>query len=145
MEQKLDKLQQPQPVAAEPETAKKNPFFTAVNALFTLQQAGRLPKDFDLEAACKDNAFAKLLSEFPPEAAVRIYDAEQRAQGATARAKQEAEQTLYRRNALPHTVKGGAATAPTANFRTMTSKEFAALERRFQQEAMENTQRTYQR
>ena len=71
------------PVENEPvEAEAENPFVEAAEALVEMEQNGELPENFDLSEATQDRAFAELLSEFEPKAAVRIYVAEKRAEDA---------------------------------------------------------------
>lgn len=89
-----------------------------------LIREGKLPADFDLESACKDEAFAELLAELPPEAAVRVYEAERRAAEAEESAMQRMTTQVRSRNALPKSTRGGAMSAPAVNYRDMDSASF---------------------
>lgn len=95
--------------------------------LAQLIRQGKLPKDFDLQAACADEAFADLMLELPPEAAVRVYAAEKRAEEAEAAAMQRVSNQLKSRNALPRSTRGGAMGAPSVNYRDMDSASFRRL------------------
>lgn len=127
-------------VAAEPQapnepTVTENPFTEIGNALAALEEQGKLPEGFDLEAACSDPTFAALVQEFEPYAAVRIYDAEQRAARAES-AQADAEKTamqkmteqLSARNALPRSQKPNHSIPAHPDYRTMSSASFKKLE-----------------
>ncbi len=97
------------------------------DALMQLIREGKVPPEFDLQAACSDEAFAELLMEFPPEAAVRIYAAEKRADEAETAAMQRVTNQVKSRNALPRSSKGGAMSAPAINYRDMDGAAFRKL------------------
>lgn len=113
----------------------ENPFLEAANALIELQQAGKLPKGFDLEAACADPAFAALLKEFAPNAAVRIYDAEKRAASAYDDAIAAMTEQQQKRNALPKSTRPNRAVSPTPDYMSLSPAEFRALENRIKSAA----------
>ena len=119
-----------QPEAVEPNvpTEEENPFYEAAEALIALQQEGMLPEAFDLEAACADPAFAQLLQEFEPKAAVRIYAAEAKADNAYAEAMQAMTDKLNVRNALPKSTRPNRAIAPTPDYMALSPEAFRALE-----------------
>lgn len=106
----------------------ENPFASAAEALIAMQQDGELPERFDLEAACADPAFAKLLQEFEPKAAVRIYAAESAAAHAYEQAMAAMTERLHARNALPKTTKPNRAVSPTPDYMSLSPAEFRALE-----------------
>ena len=86
----------------------------------------KMPEGFDLAAASKDSAFADLLAEYPTEAAVRIYHAEQRAQSAASAADaapQQLADKLRARAEVPQSSRSSLVPGPP-NFKTMTSKEY---------------------
>ena len=120
-----------EPVSAEPEPAQaeENPFLDAANALLMMQEEGALPEGFDLDEACEDPAFAQLLSEFEPNAAVRIYTAENRAEHAYEEAMAVMTEKLNARNALPKATRPNRAIAPTPDYQSLSSEAFRALER----------------
>jgi len=93
----------PEPEAIDPiETGEENPFIDAANELAEMEENGELPEGFELSEAVKDYAFAALLSEFEPKAAVRIYVAEKRAE--------EAENNLIIANHLKRYLESQGAT-----------------------------------
>lgn len=112
----------------EPEEPMENPFAEIGSALAALYENGELPEDFDLEAACSDPAFAELLQEFEPKAAVRIYAAEAAAENAYAEAMEAMTQRLNARNALPKSTRPTRAIAPTPDYMSLSPEAFRALE-----------------
>ena len=82
----------------------------------------------DGEAEFQDTAFAKLLLELPPMAAVRVYAAEQRAGQAEENAKNNASETLRRRSGLPRIERAGGAVRAEPDYMSMSSEEFRKLE-----------------
>ena len=123
-----------EPVAEAVEPAVQpdveNPFLDAANALLSLQADGSLPEEFDLDEACSDPAFASLLGEFEPKAAVRIYVAEAKADRAYEDAMAAMTQKLNARNALPKLTRPDRAIAPTPDYSALSSEAFRALENR---------------
>lgn len=116
-------------------TTQENPFAQAAQELAALYNAGSLPEGFDLETACSDRAFAELLRAFEPLAAVRIYDAEQRAAQAEQTAKQRMTEQVTARNALPRPTKANAAVSATPDYMGMSQEAFRALENQFKSAA----------
>lgn len=100
------------------------------DVVYELQQLvleKKLPPDFDLQQACMDNAFAELIAEFPAEAALRIYYAENKAAQAEQNAMQRVNAQVQSRRALPRSARGGAMSAPTPNYRDMDDASFRKL------------------
>lgn len=97
------------------------------DAIVQLIQSGKLDEDFDLQEACTDKEFAKLLSELPVEAAARVYQAEKRAREAEESTMQRMTNQVKSRNALPRSTRGGAMSAPTINYHDMDSGSFRKL------------------
>lgn len=125
----------PDAATAEPNAAAENPFAEKAAALVELMQAGSLPESFDLEAACADPAFAALLQEFEPAAAVRIYAAEQKASRAYEEAMAAMTEKLHARNALPKPTKPNRAVSATPDYMSLSAAEFRALENRIKSAA----------
>ena len=118
------------PVANEPtETEAENPFIEAANTLVELERNGELPEGFELETAVHDRAFAELLGEFEPKAAVRIYVAEKRAEEAEDSVKTRMSEKARSRSALPKSQRTDRAIAPTPDYMAMSKEAFAALEK----------------
>ena len=103
-------------------------FQQLAEALTELMAETALPANFDIERACEDTAFAKLLLELPPMAAVRVYAAEQRAGQAEENAKNNAAETLRRRSGLPRIERAGGAVRAEPDYMSMSSEEFRKLE-----------------
>ena len=117
----------PEPVETEPVEQDDNPFYEAANALVGLEQNGELPEGFTLSEAVNDPAFAELLNEFEPKAAVRIYAAEQRAEQAEADAKEKMSEQVRARKALPKSQRTDRAIAPAPDYMAMSKEAFSAL------------------
>lgn len=92
-----------------------------------LLASGKLPEGLDLQEICTDDAFAKLIVEYPADAAVRIYVAERRAEEAENSAMQRVNQQVRTRNSLPRSARGGAMSAPAPNYRDMDDESFRKL------------------
>ena len=93
-----------------------------------------LPEGFDLEAAGKDNAFVQLLAQYPPAAAVRIYNAERGAKTAKTTAAQDLAEKLQARQGLPQPLAREQPVNPLPNYNAMSDEDVLA-ERRRRQEA----------
>ena len=119
----------------ENETQAENPFYEAAEALAEMEQNGMLPEGFTLSEAASDRAFAALLTEFPPEAAVRIYAAERRADRAEETARAELQETVRVRNALPKSTRADRAVAATPDYMAMSNDAFRALEQQYRNAA----------
>jgi hypothetical protein len=125
-----------QQTAPAPETAQEeNPFTEAANALVAMEREGTLPEGFDLEAAVKDRAFAALLNEFEPKAAVRIYAAERRAEEAEQTAKARMSEKVQAQKALPKSQRTDRAVTATPNYMAMSKEAFHALEQQYRDAA----------
>ena len=124
------------PVDSEPvETEAENPFIEAAEALVEMEQNGELPEDFDLSEATQDRAFAELLSEFEPKAAVRIYVAEKRADDAENNVKTRMSEQARSRSALPKSQRSDRAVAPSPDYMSMSKEAFSALEKQYRNAA----------
>lgn len=111
--------------------AEGNPFADIAEALIALYDAGDLPEGFDLEAACSDPAFATLLQEFEPKAAVRIYAAEAKAESAYADAMEAMTEKLNARKALPKSTRTNRAVSPAPDYLSLSPEAFRALENQY--------------
>lgn len=105
-----------------------NPFSQAGEELALMESEGLLPETFDIRAACADKEFASLVQQFPVEAAVRIYDAEQRAARAEQDAKEKVQTELKKRGSLPRPQRGDSGISATPNYMAMSSDSFRNLE-----------------
>ena len=125
-----------EPAFDEPDAQEaENPFIEAANALVEMEQSGELPEDFDLEAAVRDRAFAALLREFEPKAAVRIYAAERRAEDAENSVKTRMSEQARSRSALPKSQRTDRAVAPAPDYMAMSREAFSALEQQYKNAA----------
>ena len=125
----------PQLPANEPDEQEENPFYEAANTLVELERNGELPEGFDLETAVKDRAFAELLNEFEPKAAVRVYAAERRAEQAESDAKERMSEQVRQRKTLPKSQRTDRAIAPAPDYMSMSKEAFSALERQYRNAA----------
>ena len=126
----------PEPEAIEPiEAGEENPFIDAANALAEMERNGELPEGFDPSEAVKDYAFAALLSEFEPKAAVRIYAAEKRAEEAENTVKTRMSEQARSRSALPKSQRTDRAVAPAPDYMSMSREAFSALEQQYRNAA----------
>ena len=124
------------PVENEPvEAEAENPFVEAAEALVEMEQNGELPENFDLSEATQDRAFAELLSEFEPKAAVRIYVAEKRAEDAEKNVKTRMSEQARSRSALPKSPRSDRAVAPAPDYMSMSKEAFSALEKQYRNAA----------
>ncbi len=117
------------------ETEAENPFIEAANALVEMEQNGELPEGFDLQAAVQDRAFAELLQEFEPKAAVRIYAAEKRADEAENSVKTRMSEQARSRSQLPKSQRTDRAAAPAPDYMSMSREAFSALEKQYRNAA----------
>ena len=116
-------------------TEEENPFLEAAQALAEMEENDELPEGFDLEDAVQDYAFAKLLSEFEPQAAVRIYAAERRADEAEQNARAEMSETVRARGALPRPQRADRAIGASPDYMAMSDEAFRALEQQYKKAA----------
>ena len=125
-----------EPELREPiESEEENPFLEAANELAEMESSGELPEDFVLSEAVKDHAFAALLQEFEPRAAVRIYVAEKRAEEAENAVKTRMSEQARSRNALPKSQRTDRAVAPSPDYMSMSKEAFSALEQQYKNAA----------
>ncbi|MBQ1820321.1 MAG: hypothetical protein II117_01830 [Clostridia bacterium] len=126
----------PEPVSDEAESNEaENPFIEAAQALVEMESNGELPEGFDLETAVQDRAFAALLQEFEPKAAVRIYAAERRADDAENSVKTRMSERARSRGALPKSQRTDRAVAPAPDYMAMSKEAFSALEQQYRNAA----------
>ena len=108
-------------------------FLEFTQALAAMEAEGGLPEGFDLRKACGDREFAELLLEYPMEAAVRIYAAEQRAVAAEENARAAAARKMQQRAGLPRMSRAGGAVSAQPDYMSMSSEEFRKLEQQLKQ------------
>ena len=112
-----------------------NPFRTIGQELARLEAEGKLPQDFDLEAACNDEAFIELLHELEPYGAVRVYAAEKAAEAARAAAREELQQEAMKRRKLPQPTRSNRLLSAEEDYTAMSPEAFRALENRLRNHA----------
>lgn len=116
-----------QPGAARPDGAQDDEFAAVVNELCGLMKSGEMPEGFDLQTACADSAFAELMQRYGAEAAVRVYDAEQRAKRAEESAMQRVSERVQQRKGLPRSASGGAFASARPDYAGMDSATFKRM------------------
>ena len=114
---------------------EENPYRAMGEEIAKLEAEGKLPEGFDLMEAVHDSAFAQLLNEFEPKAAVRIYAAEKRADEAENSVKTRMSEQARSRSALPKSQRTDRAAAPTPDYMSMTKEAFSALEKQYRNAA----------
>lgn len=117
------------------ENETENPFYEAANALAEMERNGELPEGFALSEAVKDRAFAELLGEFEPKAAVRIYAAEKRAEEAEESVRTRISEQARSRKALPKSTRTDRAVSPAPDYMAMSKEAFSALEKQYRNAA----------
>lgn len=85
-----------------------------------------VPEGFDMDAAVDDPVFQGLLVDYPAAAAVRIYQAEQRAN----QAPQQVADRLRARQSVPASTRPQQSVLPEPNFSEMSSEDFARYKER---------------
>ena len=100
-----------------------------------LEAEGKLPDDFDLEAACNDDRFIELLHELEPYGAIRVYAAERAAETAMASAREELSREALNRRKLPQPVRGNRLISAEEDYAAMSPEAFRALENRLRNHA----------
>lgn len=123
------------PNAATPKQPIPDSFTNAGKALAMMSQQGQLPSGFDLDEACKDKAFAQLISEFEPKAAVRIYVAEKAATNAQQDARNQVMHELMQRGSLPKPQRGNVPLDASTDYMQLSSEAFGQLERNLKRAA----------
>ena len=86
----------------------------------------QVPDGFDMDAAVDDPVFQGLLVDYPAAAAVRIYQAEQRAN----QAPQQVADRLRARQSVPASTRPQQSVLPEPNFSEMSSEDFALYKER---------------
>jgi len=124
------------PAVTEPaEIEAENPFIEAANALVEMERNGELPEGFELSEAVQDRAFAELLQEFEPKAAVRIYAAEKRAEDAENNVRTRMSEQARSRKALPKSQRTDRAVAAAPDYMSMSREAFSTLEKQYRNAA----------
>ena len=113
----------------------ENPFVEAAKELAGMERDGALPKEFTLSEAVNDRAFAALLTELPVKAAVRVYVAERKAEQAQQTAREELQEAIRVRNALPKSTRADRAVAASPDYMNMSEEAFRTLEQQYRNAA----------
>ena len=100
----------------------------AANALIEMDTNGGLR--YDLREYVSDAEFMKLLKEFTPRAAVRIYEAERAAAEAYQQGREDAVDEIYKRREMPRSMRSGTAAPADVDYARMSSEEFMRLKDR---------------
>ena len=114
---------------------EENPYRAIGEQIAQLEAEGKLPKDFDLEAACSDDRFVELLQELEPYGAIRVYAAERAAETAKAAAREELRREAMDRKKLPLPTRGNRLVSPEEDYAAMSPEAFRALENRLRNHA----------
>ncbi len=96
--------------------------------VFRMQMDGALPEGFPYEQACDDPHFSDLCNQYGGKAAVAIYLLEQERDTAAVSAREEAQQTLRQRSALPVQRRANAPLSADVDCWQMTDEEFRAYD-----------------
>ena len=114
---------------------EENPYRAIGEEIARLEAEGKLPEDFDLEAACSDDRFVALLHELEPYGAIRVYAAERAAENARAAAREELSREAMDRKKLPQSTRGNRLLSPEEDYAAMSPEAFRALENRLRNHA----------
>ena len=114
---------------------EENPYRAMGEEIARLEAEGKLPEDFDLEAACSDDRFVALLHELEPYGAIRVYAAERAAENARAAAREELSREAMDRKKLPQSTRGNRLLSPEEDYAAMSPEAFRALENRLRNHA----------
>ena len=110
---------------------KENPYRAVGEEIARLEAEGKLPRGFDLEAACNDDRFIELLDELEPYGAIRVYAAERAAENAREAAREELNQAAMDRRKLPQPIRPNRLLRAEEDYTAMSPEAFRALETRF--------------
>ena len=119
------KQQAEQAVSADMQKSTANEI---ISELVALEQEKKLERPVDEYLA--DEKFAQLLQEFDTAAAVRIYDAERRADEALRKGRLSAMDDFAKRKNMPKPIRAASHAEPETDFSKMSSEDFAKLKRR---------------
>lgn len=108
----------------------QNPYRAVGEEIVRLEAQGKLPKGFDLEAACNDDRFIELLDELEPYGAIRVYAAERAAETAQEAAREELNRAAMDRRKLPQSTRPNRLLGSEEDYTAMSPEAFRALENR---------------
>lgn len=97
----------------------------AVAQMTELQKQGLLTHS--IEEYIKSEKFLLLLKEFPVKAAVRIFDAEEKAKAALEQGRQGAIDDILKRKAIPKSMKAAQSAVAQDDYSKMSSDEFRKI------------------
>ena len=109
---------------------EENPYRAIGEQLAYLEAEGKLPRDFDLEAACNDDRFIELLHELEPYGAIRVYAAERAAETAQETVREELRREAMNRRKLPQPIRANRLLSAEEDYAAMSPEAFRALENR---------------
>ena len=109
---------------------EENPYRAVGEEIARLEAEGKLPKGFDLEAACNDDRFVELLDELEPYGAIRVYAAERAAETAREAAREELNRAAMDRRKLPRSTRPNRLLSAEEDYTAMSPEAFRALENR---------------
>ena len=113
------------PMLAQTQSSiEQNPCFIAMR----MNTEGRLPAGFPFEEACADPHFSELCAQYDAEAAVTIYQLELERDQAVSAARNEVQQTMRRRSAMPVQRRANAPLSGDVDCWQMTDEEFRAYD-----------------
>lgn len=116
------------PAERAPETPQlsieDNPCFI----LMRMYTNGQLPEGFPYDKACADMHFVELCNQYGVEASVAIYQLEQERDEAVSSARNEVQQTLRKRSALPVQRRANTPLSGDVDCWQMTDEEFRAYD-----------------
>lgn len=102
--------------------------------LMRMNTNGELPKGFPYEQACSDMHFMELCRQYDTEAAVAIYMLETERDQALSSARDEVQQTLRKRSAMPVQRRADAPLSGDVDCWQMTDEEFRAYDQAMQRQ-----------
>ena len=109
---------------------EENPYRAVGEEIARLEAEGKLPRGFDLEAACNDDRFIELLDELEPYGAIRVYAAEKAAETAREEARSELHREALERRKLPRSTRPNRILSAEEDYTAMSPEAFRALENR---------------
>lgn len=108
------------------------PEFTqgVIKEMLELQKQNKL--SYSLEEYLNNEEFLVLLQEFEVKAAVRIFDAEEKAKAALETGKSQAIEDLKKRRSIPKPIRSSQPATAEPDFSRMSSEEFSKYKKQLQ-------------
>lgn len=103
---------------------------SVIQSMTELKKQGRLAGK--IEDYIENPEFLELLEEYTVKAAVRIFDAEQKAKNAAEEEKNKVIEDIYKRRALPKSIKNTRPVISETDFSKMSSSEFERYKRQLE-------------